>query len=70
MRKSLPIDRCHSLLHRLGWSLGETAFRLPDSSGFWQVDGSRAPHVLLAVGRSQTQAWNIAVKIAGQIERG
>ncbi len=70
MLKPVPIDRCHSLRHRLGWSLGETAFRHPDGSGFWQVDGSRAPHVLLAVGDSQTQAWNVAVKIAGQVERG
>jgi hypothetical protein len=70
MRKPLSIDHCHTLLHRLGWSLGETAFRQPDGSGFWQVDGSRAPHVLLAIGNSQTKAWNIAMKIAGQIERG
>jgi len=34
------------------------------------VDRSRATHVLLAIGNSQNQAWNTAVKIAGQIECG
>lgn len=28
-----PIDQCHKLLHLLGWSPGETAWRYPDGSG-------------------------------------
>jgi len=33
MIKSISIDRCRFLLHCLGWSPGETAFRQPDGAG-------------------------------------
>jgi hypothetical protein len=42
-------DQCHRLLHLLGWSTGETAFRQPDGSSYRQVDASRAGQVILRV---------------------
>jgi hypothetical protein len=66
----MTIDSAHYLLHLLGWSVGEAAFRRPDGSRFWQVDCSRDDHTILATAPTQHNAWMLALKTAGVVERG
>jgi len=61
------VDQCQRLLHFLRWSPGETCWRYPDGSGYWQVDASRGGHTILASGATQTQAWQLAVRMAGRL---
>ncbi len=63
-------DQCHKLLHLLGWSAAETAWRYPDGSGYWQVDASRGEQVILARGQTQGQAWASAVRMVGKLIHG
>ena len=62
--------QCHRLLHLLGWSVGEFACWFPDGTGGWQVDASRDGHTIVARAATQTQAWRLACRMAGRIERG
>lgn len=36
MSQHIDQDQCLRLLHVLDWSLGETSWRYPDGSGYWQ----------------------------------
>jgi hypothetical protein len=58
-------DQCHRLLHVLGWSTGETAFRQPDGAGYWQVDAGRDGQIVLATAATQGVAWALAVRMVG-----
>ena len=60
-------DQCHRLLHLLGWSTGEAAFRRPDGSRYWQVDCAREDQVILATGPTQRSAWALAVRLVGRL---
>jgi len=62
-------DDCHRLLHMLGWSTGETAFRRPAGFGYRQIDASRDGQIVLATGSTQSEAWALAVRMVGRIGR-
>ena len=62
-------EQCQHLLHRFGWSPGETAWRYPDGRRYWQVDASRAGHVILATGPTQAWAWALAVRMVWGVWR-
>jgi len=57
MKPAAAIDLAHRLLHRLGWSVGEVRFQLPNGSRYWQVDASRDGQVIIATADSQAMAW-------------
>jgi len=42
----------------------------PDGPWEWQVDASRNGQTILAKGPTHKQAWALAVRMAGQVERG
>ena len=63
-------DKCHRLLHLLGWSAGEIAFRRPDGPWEWHVDATRDGHTILAKAPTQRLAWALAVRMVGKLERG
>ncbi len=65
----LPQENCQHLLHALGWSPGETSWRYPDGSGFWQVDASRDDEVVIARAATQTEAWAEALRMAGVVQQ-
>jgi len=60
-------DQCHKLLHLLGWSTGESTWRYAVGSGYWQVDATdRNGEVIIARDATQTKAWALAVRMAGE----
>jgi hypothetical protein len=69
MRAADAVDLAHRLLHALGWSVGETAFKLPGGSRHWQVDASRDGQVIIATAHSQAKAWWECCRMAGAVER-
>jgi hypothetical protein len=69
MNPPAAVDLCHRLLHRLGWSVGETRFELPNRSRYWQVDASRDGQVIIASAYSQAMAWWECCRLAGVVER-
>jgi hypothetical protein len=69
MKPATAIDLAHRLLHHFGWSVGETAFRLPNGSGYWQVDASRDGQVIIASAHSQAKAWWECCRMAGVVEQ-
>ncbi len=63
-------DQCHRLLKLLGWSVGDVGFRDLDTGRVtWLVTGFRDEHTISAKGRTQTEAWARACRLAGQVER-
>jgi hypothetical protein len=69
MSPANAIDLAHRLLHRLGWSVGEARFKLPNGSRYWQVDASRDGRVIVAPANSQAIAWWGHCRLAGVVER-
>ena len=69
MKPSPAIDLAHRLLHRLGWSVGEAAFKRPNGSCFWQVDAKRNGHVIVVTADSQAKAWWECCRQAGVVQR-
>ncbi len=69
MKPAAAIALSHRLLHHFGWSVGETAFRLPNGSRFWQVDATRDGQVVIAAAHSQAMAWRECCRMAGVVER-
>ena len=57
MKPTPAIDLAHRLLYLLGWSVGETGFKRPDSSHYWLVDAKRDGQVIIATADSQAMAW-------------
>ena len=60
-------DKCQRLIHLMGFSVGETSWRRPDGSGYWQVDASDGEHTILATGDTQRQAWQLACRMVGRV---
>jgi len=69
MQPAPAIDLAHRLLHRLGWSVGEAGFKLPNFARYWQVDAARDGHVIIATADSQAMAWWECCRLAGVVER-
>jgi len=69
METAAAIDLAHRLLHRLGWSVGEARFKLPNGSRYWQVDASRDGQVVIASAYSQALAWWECCRLAGIVQR-
>ncbi|MGO8753570.1 MAG: hypothetical protein ACLQNE_47155 [Thermoguttaceae bacterium] len=63
---STLVDRANRSPHRLGWSVGEASFVVPDGSRHWQVDAARTSdaRTILARAPSQTEAWTTARRTA------
>jgi hypothetical protein len=57
MKPAAAIDLAHGLPHRLGWSVGEARFKMPNGIRYWQVDPSRDGQVIVATAYSQAMAW-------------
>jgi hypothetical protein len=47
MKPAPAIDLAHRLLHRLGWSVGEAGFKLPNGSRYWRVDAPKESQDIL-----------------------
>jgi hypothetical protein len=69
MKPAPAIDLAHRLLHRLGWSVGEDGFRLPNGSRYWQVDAAKDGQVVIATADSQARAWWECCRHAGVVQR-
>lgn len=64
-------DAAYSLLHAVGWSIGDTAYHDPDTSQLvWLVYCHRGEQQVVAKAESQSAAWNEAVRLAGLAEDG
>ena len=68
MKPVAAIDLAHGLLHRLGWSVGEAGFKLPNGSRYWQVDAMKDEQVILAMADSQAKAWWECLRLAGVVQ--
>ncbi len=69
MRPAAAIDLSHRLLHRLGWSSGESRFQMPGGMRFWQVDAARDGNLIVATARTQAEAWWECCRLAGVVQR-
>ena len=49
-------DNLSLILHRAGWSIGDTAFAGKEGIS-WLVCGTKGDHSIRAEGRSQVKAW-------------
>ncbi len=70
---SLPgaatVDRCHRLMRRLGWTVGESASRTPDGSVLWHVAATRQRHTIFVWAPTQPAAWETVCRMAGRAEK-
>lgn len=60
MEMVTPDRRYH--LQQLGWSCDASAIRNRDGTITWQVDANRQGHMILAWGRTATEAWEAAYR--------
>ena len=66
----LTTDAAYSLLHDASWSVGDTAYRNPDSGRLiWLLYTHRSEQQIVANAASQAVAWNEAVRLAGLVGR-
>jgi len=49
-------DRLFLIVHRAGWSIGDTAFAGKEGIS-WLVYGTKGDHSIQAKGKSQVEAW-------------
>jgi hypothetical protein len=63
------VDRCHRLMRRLGWTVGESASRTPDGSVLWHVAATRQRHTIFAWAATQPAAWESVCRMAGRAEK-
>lgn len=62
-------DAAYSLLHAVGWSIGDTAYTDPDIGRLvWMVYCHRGEQQVIAKAESQAAAWNEAVRMAELIQ--
>ena len=59
-------DDSFGLLHRSGWTIGDTAFKLGDGL-VWLVTGSNGENLIRAEGATQDEAWHQAVEQAAAV---
>jgi hypothetical protein len=73
IRPSLPsattVNRCHRVMRRLGWAVGESASRTPDGSVLWHVAATRHGHTIFAWAPTQPAAWETVCRMAGRAEK-
>ena len=59
-------DRLFLIVHRAGWSIGDTA--LVGKEGIsWLVYGTRGDQSIRAEGKSQVEAWKLACRQAEEM---
>ncbi len=59
MEEILKTDRLFLILHKAGWSIGDTAFAGKKGMS-WLVFGTKGDHSIRAEGKSQVEAWKNA----------
>ena len=59
-------DKLFLILHRAGWSIGDTAFVGKDGIS-WLVFGTKGDHSIQANGETQEQAWKKACRQAEEL---
>ena len=59
-------DRLFLIVHRAGWSIGDTAFAGKEGIS-WLVCGTKGDHSIRAEGKSQEEAWKQACRQAEQM---
>ena len=59
-------DRLFLILHRAGWSIGDTAFVGKEEIS-WLVFGTKDDHSIHAEGKSQVEAWKQACRQAEEM---
>ena len=59
-------DKLFLILHKAGWSVGDTAFVGKEGIS-WLVYGTRGELSLRAEGKSQTEAWKNACRQAEEM---
>ena len=59
-------DRLFLILHKAGWSIGDTAFVGKEGIS-WLVYGTRGDHSIRAEGKSQVEAWKDACRQAEEM---
>ncbi len=65
----MTFDAAYALLHEAGRSVGDTAYVAPDRRRLiWLVYAHRGEQQIVAKAKSQTAAWNEAVRFAAKIE--
>ena len=63
MRKT---DKLFLILHRAGWSIGDTAFVGKEGIS-WLVSGTKGDHSIRAEGKRQVEAWKNACRQAEEM---
>ena len=64
---SIPrTDKLFLILHRAGWSVGDTAFVGKEGIS-WLVYGTKGDHSIRAEGKSQVEAWKQACRQAEEM---
>jgi hypothetical protein len=56
-------DKLFLILHKAGWSIGDTAFAGKEGIS-WLVFGTNGDHAIQANGKSQKEAWKQACRQA------
>jgi len=59
-------DRLFLILHKAGWSIGDTAF-VGKQGISWLVYGTKGDHSIRAEGKSQEKAWKLACRQAEEM---
>jgi hypothetical protein len=59
-------DKLFLILHRTGWSIGDTAFVGKEGIS-WLVFGTKGEHTLRANGKNQEEAWKQACRQAEEM---
>jgi hypothetical protein len=53
---------CLDRLHRVGWTIGDIAFRLADGRLVWLVSGRNGENQIRAEGATSAEAWLAAAE--------
>jgi hypothetical protein len=59
-------DKLFLILHKAGWSVGDTAFVGKEGTS-WLVFGTKGDHSIRAEGKSQVEAWKQACRQAEEM---
>ena len=59
-------DKLFLILHRAGWSIGDTAFVGKEGIS-WLVYGTKGDHSIQANGKTQVEAWKQACRQAEEM---
>jgi hypothetical protein len=59
-------DKLFLILHRAGWSIGDTAFAGKEGIS-WLVYGTKGDHSIQANGKTQEEAWKQACRQAEEM---